>query len=654
VHDNQNGGCDGIADYLVTVNPLPNCAITGNASVCQGLSTQWSATPGMSVYAWSTGATTQSITVSAAATYSVTITDANGCKSTCEKTLVVNPLPNCAITGSDAIATGGSTQWSATAGMTSYLWSTGATTQSITVSTAATYSVTITNANGCQSVCEKTLLVFPAPECLITGSPSVCTGSSTQWCATPGMSSYLWSTGATTQCITVSAAATYSVTITDGNGLQSTCEGTLVLNPLPNCAITGNASVCQGLSTQWSATAGMSAYAWSTGATTQSITVSVAATYSVTITNENGCQSICEKTLVVNPCGNCTYTQGYFGNKNGNSCDADGTNGTPITYQSPVDLLTQLLSSGSLTVGVGGKSITIPMNGAVKLNSVMPGGGTPKELTNVANCVITDPCFNTYLTAQGKINNVLLSQTITLGLNMRISADLSGLQLQAGVLATAKPDGGCGSKTPLERSCYTNPESPYNLIVVNEYKYSTITASVIDALTNKGYDKTVDGLYALANDALANVDGTIGSEGGASLSDINAAVDAINNAFDGCRIFIGWDVEPCAVNPTTNSRIAAIVPQAEVGTVKLTVSAYPNPFDQYIRFEIKSPVSGQASLDIYNSLGARLSTPYRGYLTAGKTEIVNYNVPVGQRTSLIYIMRVGGQQTSGKLINIKH
>ncbi|MBK9734938.1 MAG: hypothetical protein IPO92_08220 [Saprospiraceae bacterium] len=75
------------------------------------------------------------------------------------------------------------------------------------------------------------------PSCLITGSSSVCTGGSVQWCAPAGLSAYNWSTGATSQCIVVSTAGTYTVTVTDANGCTISCNKSLTVNTPPSCLI---------------------------------------------------------------------------------------------------------------------------------------------------------------------------------------------------------------------------------------------------------------------------------------------------------------------------------------------------------------------------------------------------------------------------------
>ncbi len=315
----NSNGCMSSCSKTVTVNPLPICSITGNGSICQGQTTQLCVPAGSASYTWSTGATTNCITVNQTGNYSVTITDANGCMSNCSKSVIVNPIPDCTITGNGTICTGQSTQLCVAAGFTSYLWSTGATTNCITVNATGNYAVTVTNANGCMSICSKTVTVTPTPICSIIGNGSICAGQSTQLCVPAGSASYLWSTGATTNCITVNQAGTYSVTVTEGVGCTSVCSKTVVVNPLPNCNITGNGSICQGQSTQLCVPAGSASYTWSTGATTNCITVNQTGNYAVTVTDGNGCMSICSKTVTVNPLPLCSIMG------NGSICQGQST-----------------------------------------------------------------------------------------------------------------------------------------------------------------------------------------------------------------------------------------------------------------------------------------------------------------------------------------
>lgn len=295
-------GCSSTCSMTVSVNPLPDCTITGNTSICEGQTTQLCSPAGAASYLWSTGSTTNCTTVNAAGTFTVTVTSASGCTSTCSTTVTMNALPACSITGDDFICQDGQpSQLCAAAGFASYLWSTGETTNCVTINAAGTYSVTVTNASGCTSSCNITIVIHPLPNCTITGNSMICEGETTQLCVPAGAASYLWSTGSTSNCTTVNAAGTYSVTVTNASGCISTCNQTVVVNPVPVCTITGNATICAGQTTELCVPAGAASYLWSTGATTNCITVSTAGNYFVTVTNASGCSSVCSMAVVVNP-----------------------------------------------------------------------------------------------------------------------------------------------------------------------------------------------------------------------------------------------------------------------------------------------------------------------------------------------------------------
>src|SRR5262249_13993584 len=142
--------------------------------------------------------------------------------------------------GPTAFCPGGSVTLTASSG-SSYAWSNGATTQSITVSAGGSYRVTVTGANGCSATSPDTVVTIntPAPATITAGGPTpFCAGGSVTLTANSG-ASYAWSNGATTQSITVNASGNYSVTVTDANGCSATSSSTAVtVNALPSAAIT--------------------------------------------------------------------------------------------------------------------------------------------------------------------------------------------------------------------------------------------------------------------------------------------------------------------------------------------------------------------------------------------------------------------------------
>jgi hypothetical protein len=86
---------------------------------------------------------------------------------------------------------------------------------------------------------------------------------------------------------------------------------------------------------------------------------------------------------------------------------------------------------------------------------------------------------------------------------------------------------------------------------------------------------------------------------------------------------------------------------------EITVTPYPNPYSDNVRFTIKSTVSGQGTLEVYDMSGAKLQVVYSGYIYSGKGQIIDYRVPMLYRTNLMYVLRVGNKVVTGKLISIR-
>ncbi|MCK6648124.1 MAG: hypothetical protein L6Q66_00565, partial [Bacteroidia bacterium] len=308
---NGNGCVSANGSSTVTVNPLPSTpliATSGPTTFCAGGNvtlTSSSATGNT----WSTGATTQSITVSAAGTYSVSYVS-GGCTSPSASTIItVNPLPSTptvSASGPTTFCTGGSVTLTSSSA-TGNTWSTGATTQSIVVNSSGTYTVNVTNGNGCTSAngsSTVTVNPLPATPTISAGGPlSFCSGNSVTLTSSSA-SGNTWSTGATTQSITVNSSGTYSVTVGSAGCSATSANTSVTVNPLPSAPTVsagGPLSFCSGGSVTLTSSSA-SGNTWSTGATTQSITVSAAGTYTVSVTDGNGCTSTAgSATVTVNP-----------------------------------------------------------------------------------------------------------------------------------------------------------------------------------------------------------------------------------------------------------------------------------------------------------------------------------------------------------------
>ncbi|MFN5323300.1 MAG: SBBP repeat-containing protein [Bacteroidota bacterium] len=282
-------GCTGTASQTATINPKPTPSITGVFDVCQGNSALLNATPGFTSYLWSNGATSSSIGPTTSGTYTVTVTNSSGCTGVAQQTVTVIPTPQPSITGNSTICQGETATLTAAAGFNSYLWSNGASTQTISVTTGGTYTVTVTNSSGCTGSKSQVVLVNPSPSPSISGVFSACQGAAATLSANAGFSSYSWSNGANTQTINPTVSGNYTVTVTNANGCSGSVSQSVSIIPSPTPNIAGNFSVCQGAAATLTASSGFVSYSWSTGANTQTINPTVAGIYTVTVTNANGC-----------------------------------------------------------------------------------------------------------------------------------------------------------------------------------------------------------------------------------------------------------------------------------------------------------------------------------------------------------------------------
>jgi hypothetical protein len=90
-----------------------------------------------------------------------------------------------------------------------------------------------------------------------------------------------------------------------------------------------------------------------------------------------------------------------------------------------------------------------------------------------------------------------------------------------------------------------------------------------------------------------------------------------------------------------------------VAESKATVKAYPNPFNDKVKFVVNSPDAGKGSLEVYNIMGQKIKTVFQGHINAGDQSF-EMNVSKKQQSTLIYIFRVGDKQVTGKLLQINN
>jgi len=382
--------------YSVTVSDALNCTVTGSVTVdyvnltltttqtnvtCMGMN-DGTATVNPSggyqpyTYSWNTipVSSTQTISNLPAGTYSVTVSENNGCTATSSVTITEAGLLNITPSQTDVSCFGysdGIASVSVTGGTPpyTYAWNTTPVQTSSTASglSVGSYTITITDNLGCSASQLFTLnepSEFQAD--IITISPAACAGTPGQMTAsaTGGTApySYLWSTTPSQSSVTATGlpAGTYTVTITDNNGCSATAGAEYTVIGLSFTQTPENCGQSNG-----SATVSVNTYTgsysitWNTGSTDPSISNLSAGTYTVTVTDDNGsCVMNVNVNEIQGPIANFTMNPNpatvgeesvhfYNNSSGGNSWFWNFGDNETSTFENPIHLYT---SVGTYTV----------------------------------------------------------------------------------------------------------------------------------------------------------------------------------------------------------------------------------------------------------------------------------------------------------------
>lgn len=282
----QTRGCDDFFTENCSVSLITEDANTGKVvkALAGGIAPF--------TYMWSTRQTGPEIIVRTSDLYCVTITDTNGCEAdTCIRVDVENEPDSCGVfirevrtnTGEllEAVANGSRPF--------SYIWSNGDSSAFTSPGNAGTYCVTITDANGCQA--EACYRWNEADSCSVSIQTTSTRVGDFLVAQSTGIAPfrYHWSNGDTSRHVVITQAGTYCVTVVDATGCQAEdCYTT----SYDSCAVSIRecTDTNEGLIAYSRGTAPFS-YRWSTGDTTQKISVDMDGTYCVTITDANGCEA---------------------------------------------------------------------------------------------------------------------------------------------------------------------------------------------------------------------------------------------------------------------------------------------------------------------------------------------------------------------------
>jgi len=275
-----NGGYDGSADLTVSGGTAPY------------------------TFEWNFGATTEDISGIISGTYNVVVTDANGCTTTDSVTINAPAAISTNIISTDVTCNGssnGSADLTVSGGTAPYTfeWNFGATTEDISGLSSGTYNVVVTDANGCTATDSVTMNESAAISTSIMSMDVTCNGGSNgsaDLTVSGGTAPYTfeWNFGATTEDISGLSSGTFNVVVTDANGCTATDSVTINESAAISTSIISTDVTCNGGydgSADLTVSGGTAPYAfiWSNSATTEDMVNLSSGTYTVTVTDANGC-----------------------------------------------------------------------------------------------------------------------------------------------------------------------------------------------------------------------------------------------------------------------------------------------------------------------------------------------------------------------------
>ncbi|MEJ7829468.1 MAG: hypothetical protein WKF91_14765, partial [Segetibacter sp.] len=418
---------------------------------------------------------------------------------------------------------------------------------------------------------------------------------------------------------------------------------TVTVNAIPGAPTIGVVDNCDG-SSDLTASNFTGALLWSNGATTSSIHVTSAGTYTVTQT-VNGCTSPAGSGTAAPKTTPGAPTVGVVDNCDGSSdLTASNFTGSLLWSNGATTSSIHVTSAGTYTVTQTVTGCTGPAGS---------GTAAPKTTPGAPTVGVVDNCDGSSdLTASNFTGSLLWSNGATTS-SIHVTS--------AGTYTVTQTVTGCtgpaGSGTAAPKTTPGAPTVSYTAPGCDEATFSITISSVTSGATYTVFDKngnTIPGISpASPYNAPSNANIKFSNIPAGSGYQVSVGINGCPSTASSCVTALN------ATTPVSNStnKIANNVNgietiAAEIGS-QTKVLAAPNPYNDIVRFNLTSSVSGQGSLELYNMMGQKMKTLYQGFIEKGRMQKIEFNVPSAQRSNLIYIFRVGNQSVTGKLINLK-
>ncbi|MBA4241337.1 MAG: hypothetical protein C0448_11460 [Sphingobacteriaceae bacterium] len=323
-----SSGCTNTNTVSITTYALPSVSISPSSStICAGQSVVLNAT-GANTYTWSgSGSVSNSITdfPSANTIYSVTGTDMNGCSNSASASVNISNTPTISVNTPSTNVCMGYTMTISASGASNYVWSTGATTNSINVQPFfnTTYSVVGSNGGTCTDTVIIALTVLPLPSVSASASNTlVCSGQMVNLSATGTATAYAWNPGTLIgagQTVQITAPITYTAYGQGANGCAF--FSTVFIDIQSGSAVTPITTpsvICVGDSAILSVMGG-SVPTWSSNVVpnVNVVTPLTSTTYTYGALDINGCSSVITFTVGIDENCNVIIYNGFTPNGDG-------------------------------------------------------------------------------------------------------------------------------------------------------------------------------------------------------------------------------------------------------------------------------------------------------------------------------------------------
>lgn len=268
------------------IQQIPTCNVDlgPDLNLCPGQSALLNATTANATYLWSNGATSPTISVTSAGTYSVTI-NVNGCTDTDAVTVNYGVNPSVNLGPDVTFCAPQSLSLNATFPSSTYLWQNGSTSPTFTVTQSGTYTVAVTNS--CGTATDNIVVNYITPSVNLGPDLSLCPGQTSTLNATTIGATYLWSDNSTGPTLTVNQAGTYTVT-TNVGGCTANDAVTVVFGVNPAVNLGPDTTFCSPQATLLDASFPNANFLWQDGTSNPTFLANQPGTYSVSVTNSCG------------------------------------------------------------------------------------------------------------------------------------------------------------------------------------------------------------------------------------------------------------------------------------------------------------------------------------------------------------------------------